>query len=142
MFKFNNISNRQCSGFFTVNFEFIWHASSVFWVPLSIQMSDRIVYWLNLSLSMCLRVESRGPVTFKMKLSVTTVNNSFQLLPVFCHKDLNLRCCIGLELNIKTWFTKILKGIRGSPMIKCNLRKIKTHSPRCPKKYISWGFSH
>ena len=32
------------------------------------------------------------------------------LLPNFYHKELHLRCCIGLELNIVT-STKILKGI-------------------------------
>ena len=58
-------------------------------------------------------VGSRRPVTFKMKLSVLTFNNSFQLLHVFCYKELHLRCCTGLELNIVTWFTTILKGIRG-----------------------------
>ena len=26
---------------------------------------------------------------FTMKLYVTTVNNSFQLLPIFCHKDVD-----------------------------------------------------
>ena len=42
---------------------------------------------------------------------VTTVNNSFQPLPIFCHKELHLRCCIGLELNIVTRSTKILKSV-------------------------------
>ena len=48
------------------------------------------------------RVRSRSPVTFKTKLYVTTVNNSFQPLPIFRHKELHLRCCIGLELSIVT----------------------------------------
>ena len=39
---------------------------------------------------------------FKIKLYVTTVNNSFQPLAVFCQEELHLRCCIGLELNIVT----------------------------------------
>ena len=49
---------------------------------------------------MSFRVASRIPATFKMELSVTTVSNSFQLFPIFCLKELHLRCCIGLELNI------------------------------------------
>ena len=43
-----------------------------------------------------------GAVTFKTKLYVKTAN-SFQPLPIFCHKELHLRCHIGLELNIVTW---------------------------------------
>ena len=64
-----------------------------------------------LNLSMWFRVGSTSPVTFKMKLSVTTVHYSFQLCPIFCHKKLHLRCCIGLELSIVISSTKILKGI-------------------------------
>ena len=73
-------------------------------------MPDRILYCLNLNSSICFRAGSKSPVTFKMKLSVTTVNSSSQLLP-FCHKELHLRCCIEVELNIVTWSTKILKTI-------------------------------
>ena len=103
-------------------------------------MVDGTLYCLNLNLYMHFRVGSRRPATFNMRLYVTAVNNSFQSLPVFCHKGLHLRCCIGLELNIVIWFTKIIKGTGGwgveggTPMIKCNLGKIrKTNSPRCPK---------
>ena len=71
-------------------------------------MPDGILPYLNLS--MCFRVGSTSPATFKMKLSVTTVNYSFQLFPIFCHKKLHLRCCIGLELSIVISSTKILKG--------------------------------
>ena len=49
-------------------------------------------------------------ITFKTKFYGTKANNSFQLLPVFCHKELHLRCCIGLELSIVT-STKIMKEI-------------------------------
>ena len=97
----------------------------------------------NLNLSMPFRIGFRSPVTFKTKLYVTTVNNNFQPLPIFCHKELHLRCCIGLELNIVTWYTKILKGIGDHshqmphPMIKCNLEKIwKTNPRRCPKNTL------
>ena len=78
-----------------------------------------------------------SPVTFK-KFYVTTVNNSFQALPIFCHKKLHLRCCEGLELNTAIWSMKILKGIRGKPpRIKHNFGKIwKTHSPRCSKNTV------
>ena len=49
----------------------------------------------------------------------------------FCLKKLHLRCCIGLELNILTWSTKVLKGIGGNPY---DLEKIwKIHPPGCPK---------
>ena len=59
------------------------------------------------------RARSRNPVIIMAKLYVTTVNNSFQALPNFCHKELYLRCCIGLELNIVTWSTKFLRGVNG-----------------------------
>ena len=36
------------------------------------------------------RAGSRSPATFKMKLSVKTIDNSFHLLPAFCHKKLHL----------------------------------------------------
>ena len=78
-------------------------------------MVEGILYCLNLDLSMDFRVRSRSPVTFKRKLYVTTVNNSFQSLPIFYHKELQLRCCIGLDLNNVTWSTKILKGTGDHP---------------------------
>ena len=58
--------------------------------------------YLNLNLSMHLRVESRSLVTFKTELYVISVNNSFQSLPNYCHKELHLRCYIELESNIVT----------------------------------------
>ena len=70
-------------------------------------MLDRILCCLYLNVSICSRV------TYKTKLFVTTVNNSFQLFPIYCHKELHLICCIGLELNIATRSTKILRGIGG-----------------------------
>ena len=57
----------------------------------------------------------RSPVTFQTKFYVTTVD-SFQPLPIFCHKELHLWCHIGLELNIVTSSTKTLKAIRGHPL--------------------------
>ena len=93
-------------------------------------------------LSMHLRIKPRDSVKFKMKLYITTVINSFQPLSIFCHTELHLKCCIGLELNITTWSTKILKSIKGITMIDCNLGKIwKTHSPRGHKN-ISRDFLH
>ena len=64
-------------------------------------MADEILYCLDLNLSMDFRVRSRSPVTCKMKLYVTTVNNSFQPLPIFCHKELHLRGHIRLDLIVK-----------------------------------------
>ena len=42
------------------------------------------------NLSMHFRVGSRSPVTFKTKLCVATVDNSFRAVPIFCHKELHL----------------------------------------------------
>ena len=46
--------------------------------------------WLlkkSISFVMCFRVRSRSPMTFKTKLSVTTVNSSFQVIPIFVIKS-------------------------------------------------------
>ena len=55
----------------------------------------------------------------------------FYFCNYFCLTKLHLRCCIGLELNILTWSTKVLKGIGGNPY---DLEKIwKIRPPACPK---------
>ena len=54
-----------------------------------------------------------SPVTVNMKLYVTTVNNSFLPLPIFCHKELHLTGYIGHDLNILKGSTQILKDIGG-----------------------------
>ena len=90
-----------------------------------------------------------SPFTFKTMLYETAVN-SFDPLLIFCHKELHLRCCIGLELNIVAWSTKILKAIGGLLSItECNLRKIwKNHPPKCLKSnfpevfYFKLSFLH
>ena len=51
-------------------------------------------------------VGSKSLVMFKVKLYVKSVNSSFQSLPIICHKELLLRCCIELDPNILTWWTK------------------------------------
>ena len=86
MFKVNNRSTRHHSGVIIVNFEYTGHISSIYLLRLNMQIQDEILYCFNLNLSVCFRVGSRGLVTFKMKLSVT-MNSSFQLSPIFCHKD-------------------------------------------------------
>ena len=88
-----------------------------FWMPfIEENKAISLGRWepdFNINLCMCfIRVGSRGPITFKMMLSVTIVNSSFQL-PIFCHKDLHLRCCIGLVLNIVIWSMNLLKDMRG-----------------------------
>ena len=45
-------------------------------------MVDGILYCLNLIFSMYFRVRSRSPVTFKTKLYVTIVTNTFQPLTI------------------------------------------------------------
>ena len=95
-----------------------------FLLTLNMGMADGILYCLNLNLSMHFRVGSRGLVTFKTKLYVTTFNNSFLLLPVFCQKEVHLRCYIRLELNIVT-IHKNPKKYQGTlPPIQCNRGKI------------------
>ena len=87
-----------------------------------------MIYCLNLKLSMCFKVRSKSPVKFRLKLCVTTVNNSFQLLPIFLSQrapGLQLRCWKEFGWNSVT-FTKILKGIVGyPPWLSATLRKYK-----------------
>ena len=65
-----------------------------------VKMADGILYCLNLNLSLCFRFRSWSLVAFQTKLYVTSVNNSFESMPIFCLKELHLRCCIELESNI------------------------------------------
>ena len=78
------------------------------------QVNGRWNTLLPWSKSMHLRIGSRSYITFKTKFYVATVNNSFQPLPNFCHKELLPRCFIGLKLNIVTSSTKILTVMRGT----------------------------
>ena len=93
------------------------------------KMLDGIIYCVNLNLSICSRVGSRSPVTFKTIL--WNSQNSLQLLPIFFYYK-ELRCCIGFELNIVAWSTKILKGIGGTSRSSATLGNMK-NSPWCPK---------
>ena len=101
-------------------------------------MADAILHCLNLNLSMHFKVGSRSPAIFNMNLYVITVNSSFQSLPIFRHKELHLRCCIGLALNIVTWYTKILKVIRAHLSFLPHdwvqpWENMKNNLPWCPK---------
>ena len=60
-------------------------------------MANGILYCFNL-IYLCFKVRFRGPVTFKMKLYVTKLTT----VPItfFCLKELDLRYCTGLKLNI------------------------------------------
>ena len=79
---------------------------------LNMLMTDKILYCLNLNVSMHFKVWSRSPVTFKTKLYV--IGSSHYLF--FCHKELHLRYCIGLELNIVIWFTCNMNVLGSSPL--------------------------
>ena len=78
-------------------------------------MLDGIFYCINnKNLSIYFRVRSRSPVTFTMKLYLTTINNNFSGCLFFYDKELHLRFFLGLELNIEKISTKILKDVEGS----------------------------
>ena len=47
------------------------------------EMAGEILSCPNLNLSMHFRAKSQSSVTFKTKLYVTTITNSFQPLPIF-----------------------------------------------------------
>ena len=75
-------------------------------------MADGILYCFNLNLSMDFRVGSRTPIICR-KLYVATVNNSFQTLPIFCHKELHLSGHIRFDLIVKLMeFDHVFSEIR------------------------------
>ena len=110
MFKINNRSTWCLSGEFIANFEYIWHFVLVFfwWVWIC---KCRMEYWycLSLHLSMCFRVQSSSPVTFKTKLSVTTVINISLLL--YTHFFSQKAPSWMLQLNVVARSMKILIDI-------------------------------
>ena len=63
----------------------VTHCCSVFLLTLNMLMTDGILYCLHLNLYIS-----------ESDLGTLSPNNSFQRLPIFCHKELHLRCCIGL----------------------------------------------
>ena len=102
MFKVNSRNTKCRSGVFIFDCGTLLFGAFLLLLLLlltsSMLMADGILSpW---SKSMHFRVRSRNPVIITTKLYVTTINNSFQPLPNFCHKELHRRCCVGLELNI------------------------------------------
>ena len=95
-------------------------------------MAGGILYYLNLNLSMYVRVGYKRSVTSKTKLYVTTVYIHY----LYFHKDLHLRCYIRLEHDPQK-FQKVSEG--GTPMI---LRKNEKLSLLDALKYITRGFLH
>ena len=82
--KVNNRCNRRC-GVFIIYFEYIWHVSSVFFSEFQHVNArwNTLFFWSKF----IFLNEIYLHVTFKTKLSVTAVNNSFQLLPIFVTKS-------------------------------------------------------
>ena len=100
MFKVNKRSTRCHSGVFVVNFEYSWQVSSIFFPEF-----EHVNAWQNTLLSYII-------LYHKALLPQSTAVSSYYL---FCVIQLDPRCCIGLEVNIVTLSTKILKGIGGNP---------------------------
>ena len=134
IFKVNNKSTRCHSVDFIFNFEYIWQVVLVFgfffffcWL---LTFKWQMEYFIALIyIYLCVSESST------MKFYVTKVNNNFQLSPIFCCKELHLRCCIELDLNIVMIIHKNSKRHLGTPpMIEWKFRNIwKTCSPRCIK---------
>ena len=118
IFKINNRSTWRLSGEFIVNFEYIWHFVLVFfWWESMCKCQMESFYCLSLHLSMWFRVQSRSPVTFKTKLSVTTIINTFLLLYTyqFFHTkssflDVTTKCCSKIHENSNRYW------LRGEPL--------------------------
>ena len=118
IFKINNRSTWRLPGEFIVNFEYIWHFVLVFfWWESMCKCQMESFYCLSLHLSMWFRVQSRSPVTFKTKLSVTTIINTFPLLYTyqFFHTkssflDVTTKCCSKIHENSNRYW------LRGEPL--------------------------
>ena len=119
MVKVNNKHQANCSSFFS------------FLLTLNILTPNQILYCLNLNLSKDFKVG------FKMKLSVTTVNNSFQPLPIFCHKELCFRSCIRAWIECCKIIHKSSKRTLGQPP---SPHYWAQPSQRCPKNIFPVGF--
>ena len=80
----------------------------------------------------------------KSRTMIITICDSFLFCfyNYFCLTKLHLRCCIGLELNILTWSTKVLKGIGGNPYdLFIHLDPLKTnfHPSFSPIKFFAFN---
>ena len=103
MFKISsNRSTRHGSCVF-VNFEQIWHV--VLWEGFCWLWACewQIKCFIVLIYIMHFKVRSRHSATFK----INSMQHFLSITYFFVNK-LHLRCCIGFELNIVTWYTKIL----------------------------------
>ena len=116
MFTINNRSTWRLPGEFIVNSEYIWHFVLVFfWWVWMCKCRMEYFYCSSLHLSMCFRVQSRSPVTFITKLSVTTDINILLLLCThFFQKisilDVATKCCSKIHENSNRYW------LRGEPL--------------------------
>ena len=118
IFKINDRSTWRLSGEFIVNFEYIWHFVLVFfWWESMCNCQMESFYYLSLHLSMLFRVQSRSPVKFKTKLSVTAIINTFLLLYIYrffltksSFLDVTTKCCSKIHKNSKRYW------LRGEPL--------------------------
>ena len=99
-------------------------------------MADGILYRLNLNWSMHFRVRSRSPVTFKTKLYVATVNNSFQqVAPSYMLHRAWIEYC---NMIYKT-FKKVVRVPPSQTHTHYQVQpweNMVTRPPRCPKNKI------
>ena len=107
-FKVNNRSSRQCFSVFNVNFEYIWHFVLVFilfcfycWLWTCECQMEYFIAFIYLCVS---EADLRSPVTFKTKLSITTISNSYQLLAFLSQGAPSL-------MLFKVWSANVLERI-------------------------------
>ena len=137
-FKVNNRSSRQCFSVFNVNFQYIWHFVLVFilfcfycWLWTCECQMEYFIAFIYLCVS---EADLRSPVTFKTKLSITTINNSYQLLAFLSQGAPSL-------MLFKVWSANILEriGEQSHDQVYCWENMEKSLS-QMPQNYISRVF--
>ena len=76
-------------------------------------MPDGILYCFYLDLPIRFRVRL-GALSHLEKALYNNSQRQFPVITIFWDKELHLRCCIGLGLNIVTQSAKILKSMERS----------------------------
>ena len=115
MFKVNNRSTSHRFDVFIVNFEYIWHVVLFFFFFFCDFEHVNARWNTLLLLSRFIRFRVRlGALSHLEKALYNNSQRQFPVITIFWDKELHLRCCIGLGINVVTQPAKILESMEGS----------------------------